>query len=88
MLTCKEASHLASKAMDAKLTWRERVGLWLHIALCDLCRRYIRDIKKLHALTKKAGRAGEALLPESVKLSEQSRERIKRVLKKALDTSE
>ncbi|WP_305907699.1 sigma factor-like helix-turn-helix DNA-binding protein [Methylomarinum sp. Ch1-1] len=30
MLTCKEASRLASKSMDAKLTWRERLGLWAH----------------------------------------------------------
>lgn len=80
MLTCKEASHLASKAMDAKLTWRERLGLSLHIAMCDLCRRYVRDMKKLRAMMIKIGKSGEAMLPPSVKLSEQSRERIRQRL--------
>ena len=84
MLTCKEVSYLASKKLDEKLTLKERMGFWLHIGMCHLCRRYATDIKKLHALMKKASKSGLALLPESVKLSEQSRERIKQVLDKAL----
>lgn len=88
MLTCKEVSLLASKAMDVKLTWRERLGLAMHIAICDLCRRYIRDMKKLRVIMRKAGKSGGALLPESVKLSEQSRLRIKQVMGKALNSSE
>ncbi|MCL7419741.1 MAG: hypothetical protein M8364_02395 [Methylobacter sp.] len=80
MLTCKEASYLASKAMDGKLTRRERFGLWLHIAMCRLCRRYVRDIKKLRWVIRTAGNSGQVLSPESVKLSEQSRERIQRIL--------
>ena len=88
MLTCKEASHLASKAMDNKLTWRERLGLGLHIAMCSLCRRYVRDMKKLRTMLRKLGKSGGVLLPESVKLSEQSRQRIKHALNKALGSSE
>ncbi|PKM12451.1 MAG: hypothetical protein CVV13_05370 [Gammaproteobacteria bacterium HGW-Gammaproteobacteria-3] len=87
MLTCKEASHLASKSLDAKLTWRERFGLCLHIAMCGLCRRYVRDLKKLRAMMKAAGNSGQALVPEAVKLSEASRQRIKQALSKALHPS-
>jgi len=84
MLTCKEASYLASKKLDKKLTFNEKVGFWLHLGMCSLCRRYATDIEKLHAMMQKAGKSGLALLPETVKLSEQSRERIKHVIDKAL----
>lgn len=86
MLTCKEASLLASKAMDVKLTWRERLSLTVHIAMCDLCRRHARDMKKLRKIMRKAGASG-ALLSESIKLSERSRQRIKKAMDKALNSS-
>ena len=84
MLTCKEASYLASKKLDEKLTWRESLGFRLHIMVCDLCRRYAMEIKKMHNVMKKAGKSSLSILPESVKLSKQSRERIKQALDKAL----
>jgi predicted anti-sigma-YlaC factor YlaD len=88
MLSCKETSYLASKKLDEKLTKSERLGFWLHIALCSLCRRYARDIKKLHSLMLKASKNSLALLSKSEKLSEQSRERIKKLLSKAIGHSE
>lgn len=81
MLTCKEASHLISKKLDVKLTWHENLGLWLHISLCGLCRRYLRDVKKLRSVIRAAGKSDQ-LLPESFKLSEQARTRIKKALRK------
>lgn len=83
MLSCKEASYLASKALDGTLTWRERIGLKLHLAMCSLCRRYVRDIRVLRVAARRAGKNGIEMLPEQIKLSEQSRERIKRALHKA-----
>lgn len=80
MLSCKEASHLASKDMDVKLSWRERMGLMLHLSMCRLCRRYLSDLKQMRLLMTRLGKQEDALLPESVKLSEQSRERIKQAL--------
>ncbi|MEE9355154.1 MAG: hypothetical protein V3U75_06145 [Methylococcaceae bacterium] len=88
MLTCKEINYLATKKLDSKLTWREQMGFWLHTALCSLCRRYVKDVQKLHAVMLKAGQSGRMLFPESVKLSEYSRERIKQALNKALHRSE
>jgi predicted anti-sigma-YlaC factor YlaD len=84
MLSCKEASYLASKALDGTLTWRERMGLKLHLSMCRLCRRYAGDIKNLRAALRRAGKDGIEMLPEQVKLSEHSRERIKHALNKAL----
>ena len=88
MLTCKEAIYLASKKLDKNLTLRERMDFLLHTAMCSLCRHYARDMKKLHELMLKASKVGQTLLPESVKLSELSRERIKHALDKALHPTE
>lgn len=84
MLTCKEATQLASKGLDEKLTVRERFSLWLHLAMCRLCRHYVRNILKLHRLMQKAGQAGKELLPESVRLSGNSRERIEKKLREVM----
>jgi len=88
MLTCKETSYLASKKLDKKLTLREHIGFSLHTAMCRLCRNYARDIKKLHLLMLKVGKTGKTLLPESAKLAEQSRQRIKQAIDKALHSLE
>lgn len=87
MLTCKETSYLASKKLDGKLNWHEQMSLWLHIVICSLCRRYVRDIDTLHLIMLKAGKKSLVLFSESERLSEQSRERIKNVLNKALVNS-
>ncbi len=84
MLTCKEASYLASKKLDEKLTWRESLEFKLHIMMCGLCRRYAMEMEKLHGVLQKTGESSLSLLPESIQLSSQSRKRIKRALDKAL----
>ncbi|MGR9053754.1 MAG: anti-sigma factor family protein [Gammaproteobacteria bacterium] len=83
MLTCKEAAFLASKAMDGKLTWRERLGFWLHVSICRLCRRYTRDFMKLRILLKRLDQQDKAPLSEEAKLSESARDRIRRALDEA-----
>lgn len=84
MLTCKEASYLASKKLDRKLTWRESLNFRLHILICGFCRRYALEIKKIHSMMQKAGKSSLSMLPESVKLSKQARDRIKLALDKVL----
>lgn len=88
MLTCKEASHLASKKLDKELTWKESLSFKFHIAMCGLCRRYAIEIKKLHNMLQKAGKSSLSMIPEAVKLSKESRERIKQALDNALHKSE
>ncbi|MCK4841862.1 MAG: hypothetical protein KAT04_08260 [Methylococcales bacterium] len=82
MLTCKEVSLLASKKLDEKLTLGERVGFLLHISMCGVCRRYSKEINKVHALMLNVGKNGKSFMSESVKLSKEARERIKVALDK------
>lgn len=80
MLTCKEASLLASKQMDVKLTWRERIALRLHVGMCDMCNRYLKDLKKLRMFLQKAGATDALGSLDTYKLSEQDRTRIQQAL--------
>lgn len=46
--SCREAVRLASEALDRPLSRRERVALRIHLALCGLCRRHVRQGILLH----------------------------------------
>ena len=39
MISCKEATHLASLQMERKLSLRERLQFRMHLAMCVGCRR-------------------------------------------------
>lgn len=79
MPSCKEVSVLASKALDTRLSWRERWGLKMHLLFCVLCRRYVRQLQILHkALEPMKKEPWDC--PEDIKLSEKARQRIRRIL--------
>ena len=52
MLSCKAATRLASAAQDRKLTVSEQIQLRLHLAICNGCRNFTRQI----GLIRNAGR--------------------------------
>ena len=45
---CREIARLASESLDRPLTWRERLDMRLHYAICYLCRRYEDQLRLLH----------------------------------------
>lgn len=47
MIKCKEASQLASRALDCKLSFRERFALKLHLLICKYCKRFDKQLRKL-----------------------------------------
>ncbi|WP_022949589.1 anti-sigma factor family protein [Methylohalobius crimeensis] len=73
MLSCKQAVELSSKAQDKPLSWRERMALWFHLRLCQICRRYTRQLRLLR-------RVSASLRPEDclsdTALSAEARRRI------------
>ncbi|GAA5174250.1 hypothetical protein GCM10025771_03540 [Niveibacterium umoris] len=44
MISCKKATELLSRQMDADLKLRERIGLKFHLAMCDGCSQFGRQI--------------------------------------------
>lgn len=76
--TCREAARLQSQALDTKLSFSKRTGLWLHLLVCKWCRRYGRQIEFLD----EAAREHSEQIVEGVpqKLSAEARERIRQRL--------
>lgn len=46
-MSCKEASRLLSQAMEQDLALWERARLRLHLAACDACRNFSRQLELL-----------------------------------------
>jgi hypothetical protein len=79
MLKCKEVTALASEALERKLTWHERVGIRLHLMMCKLCSRYVRQLHVLHDASRHlAERSAEQ--EGGRQLSAAARERIRKRL--------
>lgn len=45
MLSCREVTEKASDYLDRTLPWGQRLGMRLHILMCQHCRRYLRQIR-------------------------------------------
>ncbi len=72
MLTCKEIAQLASESLDRSLSLYERLTLRLHLLRCDMCSRYVRQLKFLQ----RAG-ADDEKLTAAAELTDEARERIR-----------
>ena len=54
-LTCKEATRLVSQGMDRRLGVGERVRLRLHLAICDACTQFTRQMAFLRKAMARLG---------------------------------
>lgn len=50
-ITCKKAVELISKKEEGKLSAWQRFQLWKHLAVCELCRRFLRQNKLFRHLS-------------------------------------
>jgi hypothetical protein len=46
--TCKEVHRLVAESMDRDAAFGERLSVRLHLAICDGCRRFARQMRFLH----------------------------------------
>jgi predicted anti-sigma-YlaC factor YlaD len=44
MLSCKQVARLVSQGLDRKLGFTERVQLRVHLAICDGCTNFSRQV--------------------------------------------
>jgi predicted anti-sigma-YlaC factor YlaD len=59
-LTCREVSRLVSQGLDRELGFAERVRLRVHLAICDGCTNFSRQMAFLRrAMAKLAERSSE-----------------------------
>ena len=47
ILSCKEATHLVSQGLDRRLGLAERLALRLHLAICNGCTNFSKQVQFL-----------------------------------------
>jgi hypothetical protein len=55
MLSCKDVSHLVSQGLDRRLGWWERARVRLHLAICDGCTNFKRQMDFLRRAVRELG---------------------------------
>ena len=53
MLSCKETTVIVSQSLDRKLSLRERINVKLHLLICNACRRMVKQMKLIRALSRR-----------------------------------
>lgn len=82
MLSCEEISKLVSESFEHKISFWKRLNLRFHLSMCRLCLGFRKDLVHLSEETKRFAEHIEKEVDEEseVKLSEESRDRMKRLL--------
>ena len=52
MFRCQEVSQKVSWSMDAKLPWRHRLAIRIHLMMCRYCARFRRQLALLRRLSR------------------------------------
>jgi anti-sigma factor RsiW len=58
--TCKETTVLASRAMDGRLPFADRLAMRLHLAICENCARFNRQLQEMRRLFREETAADDA----------------------------
>jgi hypothetical protein len=80
MLNCKQISKLASDSLDQKLSWGNRMQLWMHLGMCGLCSRFRKAIIRINQETQARSHEVETGQRDDVKLPDPARQRIRKIL--------
>jgi predicted anti-sigma-YlaC factor YlaD len=85
MPTCKQVTRMVSESLDGKvLSWRERIKLKIHLAMCKGCQHMVRQMEMLRAAANQLGKTEEdANNQEQETLSREASDRIRERLRKA-----
>ena len=83
MPSCKEVSRLVSESMEMKLPLRKRIGLWIHLSMCRLCKGFARQLRVIQAAAKEHGESEDDTSLADATLSDDARERIRRAMQNA-----
>ncbi|MFO7542173.1 MAG: zf-HC2 domain-containing protein [Thiobacillus sp.] len=81
MTTCRETTELASRAMDERLSFADRVALRVHLAMCRNCTRFAKQLQDMRRLFREESEPHD----DTPGLAVEARMRIKAELQKKLD---
>jgi hypothetical protein len=52
LMSCSQATALVEKKRDKKLSFAERLGLWIHMGYCNMCALFFNQSQMIDDLTK------------------------------------
>ncbi len=81
LLTCKETTKLASRALDERLPFTERIAMRLHLAICKNCMRFNQQLKQMRRLFQSETTTND----DAPGLGSEARQRIASELQNKLD---
>ena len=77
---CEAASRASSVSLDRPLSLRERLALYMHLFMCDFCRRYHRQLIAIQKLASGITHDDSSDQTTTPGLNEEARERIRRAI--------
>lgn len=77
-MNCREATLVAQKKIEGKVSTSEQLGLWLHLAMCSLCRLFNQQTE---LISKEAAKLNSPVLPIDAEKKEKMVELLKDKLK-------
>jgi len=80
--TCRDTTPLISEMMDHTLPLGKRLRVRFHLAICDVCGCYKKQLETVRALARKLGK-GEDPNQKKAVLSEEAKNKIKDSLKQS-----
>jgi len=81
MATCRETSELASRAMDERLPFADRLAMRMHLAICKNCARFNQQLQDMRRLFRTETTADD----DTAGLTPEARQRIETEMQKKLD---
>jgi hypothetical protein len=81
MATCRETSELASRAMDERLPFADRLAMRMHLAICKNCARFNQQLQDMRRLFRTETTADD----DAAGLTPEARQRIATEMQKKLD---
>ncbi|MBD3219504.1 MAG: hypothetical protein GF310_14635 [candidate division Zixibacteria bacterium] len=80
MISCDEASRLASKSLDTKLTPGEKMRMKMHLMACRFCRSFEKQIHAIRSILRSKSKEMTEDTEEK-SLSTEARERLENSIK-------
>ena len=80
MTTCRETTELASRAMDERLPFSDRVAMRMHLAICRNCALFNVQLQHMRRLFREETAVGD----DAARLTPEARARIATGLEKKL----
>ena len=79
--SCKDMTQLLSQSMDRRLLLHERLAIWLHLTICNRCKRFGEHLVLIRKASRSILEYAEYIVPTS--LPESAKECIKERIRRA-----